>query len=61
MDTTHYDTMRHFADSWGLVYMLAIFVAVALFLVRPGAKQQARSAAMIPLRDDEPADKDETP
>ncbi len=53
MDSAIYDAMRHFADSWGLVYMLTIFVAVALFLVRPGARSSARTAAQIPLTDDD--------
>lgn len=48
-----YDTLRHFADSWGLLYLCCIFVAVAAFLLRPGAKQQAEDAALIPLRNDE--------
>ena len=51
MDTTHYDLLRHFADSWGLVYMMAIFLAVVFFVVRPGAKGHAEAAARIPLDD----------
>lgn len=46
-----YETLRHFADSWGLVYMVAIFVAVLLFIFRPKAKAYARDAALIPFRD----------
>jgi cytochrome c oxidase cbb3-type subunit 4 len=46
-----YDSLRHFADSWGLVYLFAVFIGVGLFLLRPGARQRARDAAMIPLRD----------
>ncbi len=61
MDTALYDTLRHFADTWGLVYMFAIFLAVAVFLLRPGAKEHATNAAMIPLRDDEPAREDNRP
>jgi cytochrome c oxidase cbb3-type subunit 4 len=52
MSTEHYDTLRHFADSWGLLYMLGIFLAVAVLLVLPGAGRRARAAATIPLRDD---------
>ncbi len=48
----HYELLRQFADSWGLVYMLAIFVAVGLFLLRPGSGNAARAAASIPLQDD---------
>ncbi|MCS6762247.1 MAG: cbb3-type cytochrome c oxidase subunit 3 [Candidatus Devosia symbiotica] len=52
-----YDNLRHFADSWGLLYLFIIFLGVVIFLFRPGAKQQAVEAAMIPLRDsDEGAD-----
>ena len=46
-----YDAMRHFADSWGLVYMFGIFLIVVLFLMRPGARNRAQDAAQIPLRD----------
>ncbi len=46
-----YDSLRHLADSWGLVYLFAIFIGVVVFLLRPGARQRARDAAMIPLRD----------
>lgn len=47
-----YESFRHFADSWGLIYMLVVFVGVALFLVRPGAKEQAKNAANIPFNED---------
>ncbi|QQR36198.1 cbb3-type cytochrome c oxidase subunit 3 [Devosia oryziradicis] len=49
----HYDTLRHFADSWGLVYLFAIFLAVAALMLRPGARDRARDAALIPLKNDE--------
>lgn len=55
MEILHYDSLRHFADSWGLVYMVGIFLAVLVFAFRRGAKAHAVSAAQIPLRDDEPA------
>ena len=56
METLHYDALRHFADSWGLVYMMAIFFAVVFMLVRPGAKGRAIDAAQIPLSDEPPSD-----
>jgi cytochrome c oxidase cbb3-type subunit 4 len=34
-----YTAMRHFADSWGLVFMFAVFVGVVLFMFRPGGKK----------------------
>ena len=54
MPTAHYDMLRHFADSWGLLYMMAIFLVVVFFLVRPGAKANAMAAARIPLDDAQP-------
>ena len=54
METLHYDTLRHFADSWGLLYMVGIFLAVIYFIVRPGAKGRAVEAAQIPLDDETP-------
>ena len=60
MDVATYDTLRHFADSWGLVYMMGIFLAAAVILFLPGARFRAQNAAHIPLRDDHPRT-DETP
>lgn len=57
MDTQIYDSLRHFADSWGLVYMMAIFIGVFALIVRPGAKARAQAAARIPLEDDHPIEK----
>ncbi|MCC0036411.1 MAG: cbb3-type cytochrome c oxidase subunit 3 [Hoeflea sp.] len=47
-----YTAMRHFADSWGLVFMFVVFVGVVLFMLRPGAKHAANEAAQIPLKED---------
>ncbi|MEQ1770880.1 MAG: cbb3-type cytochrome c oxidase subunit 3 [Devosia sp.] len=54
MDNGFYDALRHFADSWGLVYMMGIFLVALFFIVRPGAKVRAVEAARIPLDDDMP-------
>lgn len=49
-----YNALRHFADSWGLVFMMGFFIAAFGYVVlRPGAKKQAQDAANIVLRDDE--------
>ena len=60
MDTAHYDMLRHFADSWGLLYMLAIFLTVVVMFMLPGALSRALAAARIPLDDDHPAGGDRT-
>jgi cytochrome c oxidase cbb3-type subunit IV len=54
MDNAIYDALRHFADSWGLLYMMAIFLIVIVRLVLPGARGRASAAAQIPLADDYP-------
>jgi cytochrome c oxidase cbb3-type subunit 4 len=46
-----YDQMRHFADSWGLVAMMAVFLIAVASVLRPGAKDRARDASQIPFRD----------
>ena len=45
-----YNTLRHLADSWGLVAMFAFFIGVAIFVFRPGSKQLYDEAARIPLK-----------
>lgn len=47
-----YNTFRHMADSWGLVYLFVVFVGVMLFTFRPGSKKSADEAAKIPLKED---------
>ena len=48
-----YDSMRQFADSWGLVGIAVVFATACVWVMRPGAKESARDAADIPLRDDD--------
>ncbi len=47
-----YHSMRAFADSWGLVYMMAIFLAVIVWVFRPGARKAGEEAAQIPFKED---------
>ncbi|MEX6506781.1 cbb3-type cytochrome c oxidase subunit 3 [Jiella sp. M17.18] len=47
-----YQAMRAFADSWGLVAMALFFIAVLVFVVRPGARRSADDAAAIPFKED---------
>lgn len=47
-----YQTMRTFADSWGLVYMMAIFIGVVAWVLRPGARKACDEAARIPFKED---------
>lgn len=47
-----YESMRQFADTWGLVFLFVVFVAVVLFTFRPGARKVHEESARIPLRED---------
>lgn len=48
-----YDAMRLFADSWGLVYLVVVFIGVCLFVFRPGSAKTYQEKSEIPLREDE--------
>ena len=47
-----YETMRQFADSWGLLALFVFFVGVVVFTFRPGSRKSADEAAKIPLKED---------
>ncbi len=48
-----YNTFRHLADSWGLVYLTILFVGIVLFTFRPGSRKTAEMIARIPLEDED--------
>jgi len=47
-----YETMRQFADTWGLVALVVMFVAILVWVFRPGSKQAYDEISKIPLKDD---------
>jgi cytochrome c oxidase cbb3-type subunit 4 len=47
-----YQSMRTFADSWGLLYMFLIFCGVILWVLRPAARESGEDAAQIPFKED---------
>jgi cytochrome c oxidase cbb3-type subunit 4 len=49
-----FETVQHFADSWGLAYVVVLFVGIVAFLFRPRARENAKEASMIPFREDMP-------
>ena len=51
MDPT-YRAVAEFAQTWGLVYFVAIFAMVLLYALWPSRKKQFDEAARIPLRED---------
>ena len=51
-----YTITRQFADSWGLLGLFVIFVAVVIWAFRPGSRQTYEDIANIPFRhEDKPA------
>lgn len=40
-----YEGFRHFADSWGLLFMAVTWAGFALWAFRPGARRHHRDAA----------------
>jgi cytochrome c oxidase cbb3-type subunit IV len=47
-----YNTLRHFADSWGLLGLFVFFVGMVIFVMRPGSRKQYDDAANIPFKED---------
>lgn len=50
-----YDSMRHFADSWGLVLMTAFFLVFVGWTFRKGASHHHNEAANMIFKDDDDA------
>lgn len=48
-----YQSMRTFADSWGLLAMAVFFVLTVLWVFRPGSRKISDDAASIPFKEDE--------
>ena len=44
---SHYDTLRHFADSWGLVFMGIVFLVLTAWPFVPGSRERNESAATM--------------
>ncbi len=51
-DEMTYDALRHFADTWGLIALLAVFLMALAFALRPGAGKTYARIARIPLEEE---------
>ena len=51
-----YDAFRHFADSWGLVMMAAMFLGFVGWTFRPRAHVDHETARMSIFRDEDSND-----
>lgn len=49
-----YQEVSEFARSWGLVFLMIVFLAGVLYACWPSNRARFQDAARIPLRDDEP-------
>jgi cytochrome c oxidase cbb3-type subunit 4 len=47
-----YRTLAEFAQTWGLVYFVAVFLVVLVYALWPSRKKRFEEAARIPLRED---------
>ena len=47
-----YHTLAHFAQTWGMIYMVVLFVGALIYALRPSAKKTFDDAAQIPLKED---------
>ena len=57
MDT--YSLMREFADSWMLLFLTLFFLAVVLWVFRPGSSREQRDSANIIFRHEDSPGEDE--
>lgn len=48
-----HDTLVAFSKSFGLFYLIAMSIGVLIYAFWPSNKKTFRSAAALPLRDDE--------
>jgi len=44
-----YENFRYLADTWGLVYLMAMFAAVLVYAMWPGNRRKFKDAARMPL------------
>ncbi|MBK8629670.1 MAG: cbb3-type cytochrome c oxidase subunit 3 [Sphingomonadales bacterium] len=48
-----YQALRHFADSWGLLFMTLTFIGLAVWTFRPKARPLHEDAANMIFREDD--------
>jgi cytochrome c oxidase cbb3-type subunit 4 len=48
-----YEILRHFADSWGLLAMVLLFIGLAAWPFRPSAREDNEAAKLMIFADDD--------
>lgn len=47
-----YETLRHLADSWGLLAMVLVFLVLIAWPFRPGTRSRNEEAATMIFKDE---------
>ena len=47
----NYEALRHFADSYGLIFMAVSYLVLCGWAFRPGARSRNREAANVIFKD----------
>ena len=47
-----YKSLAEFAQTWGLLYFVAVFLLVVVYALSPSRKKRFEDAARIPLQED---------
>ena len=47
-----YESVAHFAQTWGLLYLVLLFVGVLAYALWPGNAEKFKRAARMPLEED---------
>jgi cytochrome c oxidase cbb3-type subunit IV len=47
-----YKTLAEFAQTWGLLYFVVLFLLAVAYALWPSRRQQFDAAARVPLRED---------
>jgi len=50
--TATYEALAEFAQTWGLLYFLVVFMATLVYALWPALKDQFDESARLPLRED---------
>lgn len=48
----NYDTMSYISQTWGLLYLVALFAIVLVYALWPRNRRKFRDAANIPFKED---------
>ncbi|MEQ8739032.1 MAG: cbb3-type cytochrome c oxidase subunit 3 [Rhodospirillales bacterium] len=48
----NFEEVAMFSKTWGLVYLVVLFIGVLIYAFYPGSKKKFQDAAKIPLKED---------